>query len=225
MIITYEEWMSPRDLDSGDRLDCYDDPPCPLMIEGRCAIRTTYHDISLDNFREACHKIALLRESSGFRLRTPPPDNRKRVPYNENTPEGDYRTDVDEGIAEEVRILNEELGLETWSSCEGHLSEFGDDSACISCYIDDKTMSEIMNKLVDIEIKSVKTSKNKIRFRLDTDEYVLVLDLDSTLERNNKSVLSIIVEPNNPDIPWYIWDKIRGNGFKQAIEILENSLG
>ena len=143
------------------------------------------------------------------------------IPYNENTPKGDYRTDVDEGIAEEVRILNEELGFETWSSCEGHLSEFGEDGACISCYIDDKTQSEIIKKLVDMEIKSVKTSKNKLSFQLNTDEYILFLDINSTLERNNKPVLSIIVEPNNPDIPWYIWDRIRGNGFNQAITLLK----
>jgi len=190
------------------------------MIEGRCAILTTYDDVSYDHFREACHKIALLRESSGFLLRTPPPDNRKRVLYSESTPEGDYRTEVDEGIAEEVRILNEELGLETWSSCEGHLSEFGDEGACISCYIDDKTQSEIIKKLEDMEFKSVKTSEQKNRFQVDTDEYLLVLDIDSTLERNNKPVLSIIVEPINPDIPWYIWDRIRGNGFNQAITLL-----
>ncbi len=50
MKITYEEWMSPRDLDSFDRLDCYDDPPCPVMIDGRCAILATYDDVSLTNF-------------------------------------------------------------------------------------------------------------------------------------------------------------------------------
>ncbi|MCW3988802.1 MAG: hypothetical protein NWE88_01855 [Candidatus Bathyarchaeota archaeon] len=221
MKITYEEWMSPQDLDSGVHLDCDDDPPCPLRIEGQCAILSTSDDVSLDNFREACHKIALLRESSGFRLRTPPPENRKRGARKGGHIEGDYRTDVDEGIANEVRIFNEELGLETWSSCEGHLSESRDDVAYVNCYIDDKFQKEIIKLHRAVEVKTIVEQERRIIFQLDSEACLLSLIIDPALKRNNKPAFSIIVEPKNPDIPWYIWDRVRENGFKQAIDILE----
>ena len=171
--ITYEEWMSPGDINSNEHLDCDDDPPCPLRIDDKCAFLETSDDELIDHFLRACHQIALLRESSGFRLRSPSPDNRRRGARKGCDVEGDYRIDVDEGTAEEVRILNEKLGLETWSSCEGHLSENRNEIAYINCYIDEKNQSEIVNHLKALGGKSGKKSKNCIEFQLNTEDYLL----------------------------------------------------
>ena len=51
----------------------------------------------------------------------PPIGIRKRVSRKICPFGGDYLIDVDEGIKEEVRILNEELNITTNASCEGHL--------------------------------------------------------------------------------------------------------
>jgi hypothetical protein len=53
--------------------------------------------------------------------RLPPINERKRVAVKDCSIAGNPYLDVDEGIAEEVRIFNDILGLKTYSSCEGHL--------------------------------------------------------------------------------------------------------
>ena len=80
--------------------------------------------------------------SSFFKGRTLPPiGKRRRTRVKDHGIDGDPYIDVDEGIAEEVRIFNDVLGLKTFSSCEGHLVN-DTCAALIVSYIDDRGQLE-----------------------------------------------------------------------------------
>jgi tRNA(Phe) wybutosine-synthesizing methylase Tyw3 len=72
-----------------------------------------------DNLSDTHELDSLLQD----RDKLPAFNERRRVALEDCSMAGNPYLDVDEGIADEVRIFNDVLGLLTYSSCEGHLSK------------------------------------------------------------------------------------------------------
>jgi hypothetical protein len=167
----------------------------------------------------------------------PPLEKRRRIDVKDCNLNGDPYRDVDEGIQEEVRIFNDVLGLKTYSSCEGHLSNKRC-TAFIVSYIKDKMQLQNIRKAIkkenmvsmnpkkphevnDLLRKNQHSQKKSRHFKKYSDSYLIT----NTLARNIKGYMGtfmVKVKPYNTKMEQNEWDNIRRRRFKAIIYMLYN---
>ena len=180
--------------------------------------------------------------SSFFKGRTLPPiGKRRRTRVKDHGIDGDPYIDVDEGIAEEVRIFNDVLGLKTFSSCEGHLVN-DTCAALIVSYIDDRgqleKIKEAMGKGDVLPVSHHKTrveaidarvrgrgyvEPEKVSYRKEyPDSHLFLRALVRKIEGYMGS-FTVKVMPNDTTIGQTEWDKIRRRRFIDVINMLHKA--
>ncbi len=166
----------------------------------------------------------------------PPIEKRKRIQVKECNLNGDPYKDVDEGIQEEVRIFNDVLGLKTYSSCEGHLSNKRC-AAFIVSYINDKIQLQKIRKAIKKEkmvliylkkphevndlIRNQPSHKKSRYFKKYSNSYLIT----HTLARNIRGYMGtfmVKVKPYDTTIDQNEWDNIRRRRFTAIINMLYN---
>jgi hypothetical protein len=163
--------------------------------------------------------IGMAGASSFFNGRPLPPiGKRRRTRAKDHGIDGDPYKDVDEGIAEEVRIFNDVLGLKTFSSCEGHLVN-DTCAAFIVSYIDNRGQLEKIKEA--IERGYVKPEKVSYR-REYPDSRLFLRALVRKIARARRYIGSLTVKviPNDTTIEQTEWDKIRRRRFIDVINML-----
>jgi hypothetical protein len=169
--------------------------------------------------------------------RLPPLEKRRRIHVKECNLNGDPYRDVDEGIQEEVRIFNDVLGLKTYSSCEGHLSNKRC-AAFIVSYIKDKMQLQNIRKaikkekMVSIYLQKPNvvndsislnyySQKKRRYFKKYSDSYLITC----TLARNIRCYVGtfmVKVKPYDTIMEQNEWDNIRRRRFTAIIDMLYN---
>jgi len=180
--------------------------------------------------------------SSFFKGRLLPPIGKRRRPHvKDHGIDGDPYIDVDEGIAEEVRIFNDVLGLKTFSSCEGHLVN-DTCAALIVSYIDDwgqlEKIKEAMGKENMLPVAHNKTRNEAIEARMRSRDCIELEKVsyhreypDSrlflrALERKIEGYMgsfTVKVMTNDTTIEQTEWDKIRRRRFIDVINMLHKA--
>ena len=149
-----------------------------------------------------------------------PIHTRKRVNRQDCSFLGNYRRDVDDGIHEEVRILNEEMQICTVASCEGHLPF---SSAYILGHISDKKQ-RIFKKFMTVNhIIPIRKSKNMIEFCFEEVDYNLNISIDGYYALDSDDGFRLDVVSGVEGVSQDDWDRIRKNGFTNAINIIKKA--
>lgn len=141
--------------------------------------------------------------------------NRKDVSYL-----GNYRVDVDDGVLEEVRILNEEFGIPTVASCEGHLPH---SSAYILGNITKKKQKKIKKYMKKNHVDSIIKSKLCTKFLFEENEYSLNISIDRYYAREFDDGFLLKIMSSFKKNSQNEWDLIRKTGFQQAFNIIEKA--
>lgn len=176
--------------------------------------------------------------SSFFKGRPLPPiGKRRRTHVKDHSIDGDPYKDVDEGIAEEVRIFNDVLGLKTFSSCEGHLVN-DTCTALIVSYIDDRGQLEKIKEAIEkgdmlarARVEAIEASvrgrgcvePERVSYRKEYPDSHLFL---RTLVRKITGYLgsfTVKVIPNDATIEQSEWDRIRKRRFIDVINMLHKA--
>ena len=145
---------------------------------------------------------------------------RKRVSRQVCSSLGDYHKDVDDGVLEEVRVLNEEYQIYTIASCEGHLPY---SSAYILGHITDLKQRIFKEYMKENHINPINKGKDKIEFLFEEIDYKLNISIDEYYIRGSKDGFLLDVKSNIEEISQNEWDKIRKTGFRKAINIIKKA--
>ena len=145
---------------------------------------------------------------------------RKRVSRKNCSSLGDYKKDVDDGILEEVRILNEEYQIYTVASCEGHLPY---SSAYILGHITDLRQSIFKEYMKENHINPINKGKDKIEFLFEEIDYMLNISIVEYYIRGSKDGFLLDVKSNIEEISQNEWDKMRKTGFQKAIKLIKKA--
>jgi hypothetical protein len=151
----------------------------------------------------------------------PPIGIRKRVSRKICSFGGDYLVDVDEGIKEEVRILNEELNVNTKASCEGHLPVKKVNSY-IYGQISGRQRILLFEYMEDLG-KKYEIEDNVRNYVFSENEYWLTFSLFDNFLRKHGNRFRINIGSCKPVRLQHKWDIIRRKGFKNAIRILKET--
>ena len=145
---------------------------------------------------------------------------RKRVNRKDCSFNGDFRVDVDDGVLEEVRILNEELHIPTVASCEGHLPY---SSAYILGNISEKKHATFKKYMKKNHIDPVENNKLCTKFLFEEIDYRLNISIDRYYEIGFGDGFMLSIASNSTKNSQKEWDNIRKTGFQQAIKIIKNA--
>ena len=168
----------------------------------------------------------------------PPIGKRRRTRVKDHGIGGDPYKDVDEGIAEEVRIFNDVLGFKTFSSCEGHLVN-DTCAAFIVSYIDDRGQLEKIKEAIGkgdmLPISHHETRVEAVDARVRGRGYVKRVKVSYLREYPDSRLFlralvrkivgcmgsfTVKVIPNDTTIEQTEWDKIRRRRFIDVINML-----
>lgn len=149
-----------------------------------------------------------------------PINKRKRVSRQVCSSLGDYQKDVDDGVLEEVRILNEEFQIPTVASCEGHLPY---SSAYILGHITDQRQRIFKEYMKENHINPINKGKSKIEFLFEEIDYKLNVSIDEYYVRGFKDGFILDVKSSLEEISQNEWDKIRKTGFQKAINMIKKA--
>lgn len=171
----------------------------------------------------------------------PPIGKRRRTRVKDHGIDGDPYKDVDEGIAEEVRIFNDVLGLKTFSSCEGHLVN-NTCAALIVSYIDDRGQLEKIKEAIEkgdmLPVSHQKTrleaidarvrgrgcvEPEKVSYRKEYPNSRLFLRALVRKITGYMGSFTVKVIPNDTTIGQTEWDKIRRRRFIDVINMLHKA--
>ena len=133
---------------------------------------------------------------------------------------GDYHKDVDDGILEEVRILNEEFQIKTVASCEGHLPY---SSAYILGHITDKKQNIFKEYMRENLINPIKKGKGITDFLFEEMDYRLNISIDEYFAIGFDDGFLIDVKSSMEEISQNEWDKMRKTGFQKAIKLIKKA--
>jgi len=147
-------------------------------------------------------------------------NERKRVNRKDISYLGNYRVDVDDGVLEEVRILNEEFGILTVASCEGHLPY---SSAYILGNISEKKQKIFKKYMKKKRIDPIINSKRSAEFLFEEDEYRLNISIDRYYGREFDDGFLLNVISSFKKKSQKEWDIIRKTGFQQALNIIKKA--
>ena len=147
-------------------------------------------------------------------------NERKRVNRKDISYLGNYRVDVDDGVLEEVRILNEEFGILTVVSCEGHLPN---SSAYILGNITEKKQKIFKKYMKKNHIDPIRKSKLSTEFLFEEDEYRLNISIDRYYGREFDDGFLLYVISSFKKKSQDEWDLIRKTGFQQALNIIKKA--
>ena len=147
-------------------------------------------------------------------------DKRKRVNRKDCSFHGNYRADVDDGVLEEVRILNEEFQIPTVASCEGHLPY---SSAYILGNISEEKQKIFKKYMKKSRIDPVENSKLGTDFLFEEIDYRLNISIDRYYERGFGDGFMLNVASSLKKNAQNEWDSIRKTGFQQALKIIKKA--
>ena len=186
--------------------------------------------------------IGLAGASSFFKGRSLPPiGKRRRTRGKDHGIDGDPYKDVDEGIAEEVRIFNDVLGLRTFSSCEGHLVN-DTCAALIVSYIDDRGQLEKIKEAIGkgdmlpvshhkTRVEAIEASvrgrgcvePERVSYRKEYPDSHLFLRALVRKITGYLGSFTVKVIPNDATIEQSEWDRIRRRRFIDVINMLHKA--
>jgi len=134
---------------------------------------------------------------------------------------GDYLTDVDEGIQEEVRIFNEELNVPTNASCEGHLPVQE-----LNAYILG-IISSNQRKLIHRHMEGIGKYCNMEdsvkEYVFNEKDYKLIFSFFDRCLKNYGNRFKINIRSKKTVKIQSRWDNMRKIGFKNTIDILKKT--
>ena len=128
--------------------------------------------------------------------------------------------DVDDGVLDEVRVLNEEYQIHTVASCEGHLPY---SSAYILGHITDLRQSIFKEYMKENHFNQINKGKDKIEFLFEEIDYKLNISIDEYYIRGSKDGFLLDVKSSIEEISQNEWDMMRKTGFRKAINVIKKA--